>query len=139
VTFSQDLKTTLPSIETITKGDSIIYLVQISIEAYSRTEKITARKFDTLVLANIYVISSLKEETFDSMNIIFDKDQIDTLVKFEKSIFLKSIDHNSGLKISGRMGQYTIFYNNKKYEFDSRNLYGLIDALNLKKENECRQ
>jgi hypothetical protein len=132
IAFSQELTNENPSIKNVNEKDSILYVVHIAIEAYSRTEIITVKKVESQMLANIKVISTKEEHNLSYQKINLNTSQIDTLIKFEKSIYSKKINHNQGIKIAGRIGRYFVYYRNEKYEFESRNLYGLLYALDIK-------
>ncbi|WP_438966715.1 hypothetical protein [Flavobacterium sp.] len=131
VAFSQSRNLDKPSIKSIRNNDSIYYMAHIVIEGYSRTEMITVRRIDSLYYANIDVQSSRKEDNFKISTMVLSNSQVDTLVKFENSIYSMKINHNQGLRFSGRLGRYFIFYADKKYEFESRELFGLVDALEI--------
>jgi hypothetical protein len=90
------------------------------------------KKIDSLYSASINIQSTIKEESLKFQNVLLSQAQVDTLIKFEKSVYSQRITHNQGLKIAGRIGRYFILYHNKKREFESRELYGLVNALGIK-------
>lgn len=117
----------------VCNNDSIYYMVHLVIEGYSRTEMITLRKVNSLYYANIDVQSSLANDNFKISNMLLNNSQIDSLANFENSIHSRKIKHNQGLRFAGRLGRYSMICGNKKYDFESRELYGLIAALEIKK------
>jgi hypothetical protein len=132
VAFSQSQTYAKPSIKRISNNDSIFFKVQILIEAYSRTEIITVRKIDSLYFADVDVQSSRAEDNFKTSALLLNNSQIETLAKFENSVYSRNICHNQGLRIAGRLGRYFIFFGADKFEFECRELYGLFDALEIK-------
>lgn len=129
--FSQDIMNEKPSIKNINASDSILYVVHIAIEAYSRTEVIILTKNESHYQVDIKVTSTMDNDNWKRFKIQLNNSQIDTLLKFENSIYSKRINHNLGIKIAGRMGRYFLFYKKEKYEFESRELYALLDALDI--------
>jgi hypothetical protein len=59
--------------------------------------------------------------------------QMDSLTAFEQMLLNDDIRHNQGLKMAGRMGNYEIMKNDTMITRKSRNLFSLLQTLNLKK------
>ena len=129
--FSQDLTSGHPSINSLNSSDSIAYMVHVVTDAYSRTEILVVKKTNSQLDGSIKVESNKADYVLDTQKATLNNSQIDTLVKFEKSLYSKKIESNQGLKIAGRMVTYTILYKNEKYEFEDKNLYSLLDALEI--------
>ena len=129
--FSQESFKNNPSLNNLNKNDSIFYLVHLVIESYSRTEIIIVNRVDSVYFANIEVESTLDDHKMEKIKFKLTSAQIDTLVTFEKSLYKKQIRHNQGVKIAGRIGRYIILYNDARFEFKSRELYGLVYALGI--------
>ena len=129
--FSQDLTSGHPSIKSLNSSDSITYMVHVVTDAYSRTEILVVKKTDNQLDGSVKVESNKADYVLDTQKATLNSSQIDTLIKFENSLYSKKIDGNQGLEISGRTIKYSIIYRNNKYEFEDKNLYSLVDALEI--------
>ena len=126
-----------------TKYDTTYYHVYIGVEHSVTEEFIKTYEFKNNLVADIFVInyqefSYIGKPTFlnylDSNRI--DKLQltsrkIDTLNSFKGMVAKSAIRHNQGIKAAGRYATYSVITNGDTIKTESRDLYSLVDALNL--------
>jgi|GEM_PF-5017937 len=111
----------------IERVDTTYYIVRISTEKYVKEEFINVYTVDNKTFAKIKVCSSVKNENIDKETKL-TKFQIDTLANFRQMIVDKNIRYNQ-ITPTENSGTYKIISKKDTLIFESKNIYGLLEAL----------
>lgn len=123
--------------------DTTYYHLYLAVERGVTEELIKTYPINKQLAANISVIqyqefSYQNQPSFrnysDSIiikELILTSKKIDTLNAFKNMVMNNSIRHNQGIKIAGRYGTYSVISHGDTIKTESRNLFSLVDAMQL--------